>query len=77
MLRRLPIILATLAGGAVLVVMGPIALAVAFLRSSPDAPGPALGAQLFVAALALAAVALAAFAGWGAGRIVLRLLDRP
>ena len=76
MVRRLPLILGTVAGLAVLLVAGPVALAVALLRSSPDAQGPSLAAQLLIAALVLAAAAIAGAAVWGLTRLVLRLLRR-
>ena len=73
MLRRLPLILGAVASLAVLLVLGPVALAVALLRSSPDAQGPGLAAQIFVVLLALAVAALAGAAVWGFTHLVLRL----
>ena len=76
MLRRLPLIAGAIAGLAALLLVGPVALAVALLRSSPGADGPTPAARLFIAVLAVAAVALAALAGWGLGRLALRLFRR-
>jgi hypothetical protein len=76
MLRRLPLILGTVTALAVLLVLGPIGLAVALLRSSPEAQGPSLAAQLSIAALVLAAVALAGAAVWGLTRLAVRLFRR-
>ena len=74
MLRRLPVVAGLLAALAALVLVGPVALAVALLRSSPEAQGPAVAAQLFIAAIAAALVALAGVAAWGLARLLLRLL---
>lgn len=76
MLRRLPLILGTGAAVAVLLVVGPVAVAVALMRSSPEAQGPDLSAKVFLAALVLAAAALAGMAVWGSARLILRLLRR-
>jgi hypothetical protein len=76
MIRRLPIILGVVAALAVLLALGPIALAVALLRSSPEAQGPSLAAQLFIAALVLAVAALAGAAVWGLTRLAVRLFRR-
>lgn len=76
MLRRLPLVLGLLAAAATLLLIGPVAVAVALLRSSSDAQGPSLAAQLFIAALVLALVAAAGFGAWGLARLVLRLLGR-
>lgn len=76
MLRRLPLFLGIAAALAVLLVAGPVAVAVALMRSSPEAKGPDLAAQLFFAALVLAAAALAGFAAWGLARLVMRLARR-
>lgn len=76
MLRRLPVILGSVAGLAVLLLAGPVAVAVALMRSSPDGRGPDLGAQLLIAALVLAAAALAGFASWALTRLVLRFARR-
>ena len=76
MLRRLPLRAGAVAGLAALLLLGPVALAVALLRSSPDAEGPALAAQLSIAVIVVAIVALAALAGWGLARLALHLLRR-
>jgi small neutral amino acid transporter SnatA (MarC family) len=76
MVHRLPLILGLLAGLAMLLLVGPVAVAVALMRSSPEARGPDLAAQLFIAALALAAALLAGFAAWALARLFLRLLGR-
>ena len=73
MLRRLPLVTGLLAALAALAAVGPVALAVALLRSSPEAQGPTLAAQLFISAVAAALVALAGVAAWGAARLLLRL----
>ena len=76
MLRRLPLLLGLAAALAVLVLIGPVAVAVALMRSSPEAQGPDLAAQIFVAALVLGAAALAGFAIWGLASLLMRLLRR-
>jgi hypothetical protein len=76
MLRRLPLFLGIAAALAVLLLAGPVAVAVALMRSSPEARGPDLAAQLFIAALVLAAAALAGFSVWGLARLVTRLARR-
>lgn len=76
MARRLPLIMAALAAVAALLLVGPVAVAVALLRSSSDARGPTLAAQIVIALLVLAIAALAAAAAWGLTRLVLRLFRR-
>lgn len=76
MLRRLPLILGSLSALAALLVLGPIALAVALLRSSPEAQGPTLAAQIFIAVLVLTVAALAGAAVWGLAHLVVRLFRR-
>ncbi|HYD38670.1 MAG TPA: hypothetical protein VEA60_13720 [Allosphingosinicella sp.] len=76
MLRRLPLVLGIAAALAVLLLVGPVALAVALMRSSPAAQGPDLAAQIFIAALTLAAASVAGFAVWGLARLVARLARR-
>jgi hypothetical protein len=76
MVRRLPLILGAIAALAALLVFGPVAVAVALLRSSSDVRGPTLAVQVLIALVVLAVVALAGFAAWGLTRLVLRLLDR-
>ncbi|HEX8261860.1 MAG TPA: hypothetical protein VF547_03190 [Allosphingosinicella sp.] len=76
MLRRLPLVAGLVAALAALVLVGPVAVAVALLRSSSDAQGPSLAAQLLIAVLVLAVAALAGFAAWGLARLVLRLVGR-
>ena len=76
MLRRLPLILGVLAALAALVLIGPVAVAMAMLRSSPEAQGPGLAAQILLALLVLVLTALAGFLVWGATRLILRALAR-
>lgn len=76
MIRRLPLIFGALAALAALLVVGPVAIAVALLRSSPEAQGPDLAAQLFIGVLVLAVAALAGAVAWGLAHLVLRLLRR-
>ena len=76
MLRRLPLVLALLAGLAAFLTLGPVAAAVLLLRSTSDAQGPTLGAHILIALIFLAVTALAAFAGWGVGRLLQRLAGR-
>jgi lysylphosphatidylglycerol synthetase-like protein (DUF2156 family) len=76
MVRRLPLILGLLAALATLLLIGPVAVAVALLRSSSDAQGPSLAAQVFIGISVAAAAALAGAAVWGLARLVLRLLRR-
>ncbi|HEX8623559.1 MAG TPA: hypothetical protein VF782_00630 [Allosphingosinicella sp.] len=73
MVRRLPLILGAAAALAVLPLIGPVALAVALLRSSPDAQGPSLAAQILMLMLVLAVTALAGAAVWGLTHLALRL----
>ncbi len=76
MLRRLPLLLGLLAAAATLLLVGPVAVAVALLRSSSDAQGPTPAAQLFIAAFVLVLAASAGFGAWGLARLVLRLIGR-
>jgi small neutral amino acid transporter SnatA (MarC family) len=76
MMRRLPMMLGALAALATLLLVGPVAVAVVLLRSSSDAHGPTLAAQIFIAVLVVGLCALAFGAAWGLTRLVLRLLDR-
>ncbi|MGZ8285237.1 MAG: hypothetical protein ACXW27_13075 [Allosphingosinicella sp.] len=76
MARRLPLILGALAALAALLAVGPVAVAVALLRSSSDAQGPTLAAQIFIGILVLVLTALAGAAVWGLTHLVLRLLRR-
>lgn len=76
MIRRLPLIFGALAALAALLVVGPVAIAVALLRSSPEARGPDLAAQLLIGVLVLAVAALAGAAAWGLTHLLLRLLRR-
>lgn len=76
MLKRLPLILGSLAGLAGLLTLGPVAVAVLLLRSSSDAHGPTLGAHILIGAVVIAVTALAALAGWTLGRLVRRLLHK-
>jgi hypothetical protein len=73
MLRRLPVVLGAIAALAALLALGPVAVAVALLRSSPDAQGPALAAQILIGIAVAAVAALAGAATWGLTRLVLRL----
>jgi hypothetical protein len=76
MLRRLPLILGSAAAVGALLLVGPVAVAVALLRSSSDAQGPGLEAQILIGALVLAVAALAGTAAWALTRLVLRLFRR-
>ena len=75
-MRRLPLLLGLLAAAAVLLLVGPVAIAMTLLRSSPGSPGPDLAAQIFILAFVLALAAAAAAIAWGLARLVLRLLGR-
>jgi hypothetical protein len=76
LMRRLPLILGVAAGGAVLLLFGPIAVAVVLLRSSNDAVGPGLSVQLFIAVFVLSVSAAAGLATAWLVRLLLRLLRR-
>lgn len=76
MVRRLPVILGAIAALAALLVVGPVAVAVALLRSSSDAEGPSLAAQIFIGGLVLAVAFFAGAAAWGLTRLLLRLFRR-
>lgn len=76
MLRRLPLILGSLASLAVLLFVGPVAVAVMLLRSSSDAEGPHPAAQIFIALLVLALTVSAFFLVSWLTRLVLRLSGR-
>ena len=76
MLRRLPLIVGAIAGLAALLLVGPVAVAVALLRSSSDAAGPTPAAQILIAVLVVAVTAVAGLAGWGLARLALRLARR-
>lgn len=76
MVRRLPLVFGIVAALATLLIVGPVAVAVALLRSSSDAQGPSLAAQILIAVLVLALAAFAGGIAWGLTRLVLRLLGR-
>ena len=76
MIRRLPLIVGAVAALAALLLLGPVAIAVALLRSSSDAHGPSLAAQILIFLIVLGLAALAGFIGWGATRLVLKALGR-
>ena len=76
MIRRLPLIAGSAAALAALLLVVPVGVAVALLRSSPDLQGPAVAAQIFIAFLVLAVAALAAAAAWGLTHLLLRLFRR-
>ena len=76
MLRRLPLILGAVAAAAVLLLVGPVAVAVLMLRSSSDAQGPTLAAHLIIGAVVLGIAALAGLAAWALTRLALRLFGR-
>jgi small neutral amino acid transporter SnatA (MarC family) len=76
MLRRLPLLLGLLAAAAILLLVGPVAIAMALLRSSPESPGPDLAAQLLLLAFVLTLAAAAGAIAWGLARLVVRLLGR-
>jgi hypothetical protein len=76
MLRRLPLVLGAVAGLAALLLVAPVGVAVALLRSSADSQAPDLAAQILIGLLVLAVAALAGAAVWGLTHLVLRLLRR-
>jgi hypothetical protein len=76
MARRLPLVMAALAALAALLTLGPVAVAVVLLRSSSDAQGPSLAAQILIALLVLGLALIAGAAAWGLTRLVLRLFRR-
>lgn len=76
MKSRLPRILGIAAGAATLLVVGPVALAMALLRSSPEAEGPTLAARIFIALFVLVLTLAAGFAAAGLTRLALRLFGR-
>lgn len=76
MVRRLPLILGIAAALSVLLLLGPVAIAVALMRSSPEAQAPDLAARLVIGVLVLAAAALAGVAIGGLARLVMRLARR-
>ena len=75
-MRRLPLILGSLAAAAAILLLGPIAVAVLLLRSSSDAHGPSLGAHLLIGGAVVAIAALAFILAWGLTRLVQRLTGR-
>lgn len=76
MARRLALIVGVIAATTTLLLVGPVAVAVMLLRSSSDGQGPTLAAQIFIALLVFALVALAGLAAWALTRLVLRLFGR-
>ena len=76
MARRLALIVGVIAATTTLLLVGPVAVAVMLLRSSSDAQGPTLAAQIFIALLVVALVSLVGFAAWALTRLVLRLFGR-
>ena len=74
--RRLPRLLGLAAGLLALLLIGPVALAVALMRSSPEAAGAHPAAQAFIAFLAVAGAALVGCAVWLVSALVLRLLGK-
>ena len=75
-LRRLPAILGVIASLATLVLIGPVAVAVVLLRSSSDAQGPHIAAQVLIAFLLIALAAAAYFLVSRLTRFILRLAGR-
>jgi hypothetical protein len=76
MIRRFPLIAGIAGALAALLLVGPVGVAVALLRSSADVRGPTVAAQIFIAFLVLAVTALAGAAAWGLTHLVLRLFRR-
>ena len=75
-MRRLPLILGIVAALLTLLLIGPVAVAVMLLRSSSDAQGPTIAAQIFIVAIVAILAALAGLAAWGLARLVIRLRGR-
>jgi hypothetical protein len=73
---RLPAILGWIAGLAMLLFLGPIGLAVALLRSGPEAAGADPAAKIFIALLVLVASALTGLAAYVLARLASRLFRR-
>jgi hypothetical protein len=67
---------AVLAGGAALLGLGPVAVAVVMLRCCDDAAGPTAGAWLVLGTVLAALVALAALLGALLARLARRALAR-
>jgi hypothetical protein len=75
-MTRLPSILFWIAFAAVLILLGPIGLAVAMLDSRPGGGGADWEAKLLIALLVLGAAFLTAFLVRALARLVLRLAGR-
>ncbi|HET9428638.1 MAG TPA: hypothetical protein VFO69_09795 [Allosphingosinicella sp.] len=71
-MRRLPLILGLAAALAALLLVAPVAVAVVLLRSSSDAYGPSIWAQILIAVLVAALVAAAGIGVWAVARYIVR-----
>ena len=65
-----------LAALAAFLLVAPVAVAVALLRSSSDSEGPSVVAQIFIAGLVVVIVAAAGLAAWAISRFIARRFGR-
>lgn len=75
-MKRLPIVLGVLAALAAFLLVAPVAVAVALLRSSSDSTGPSVAAQIFIVVLVAAIVAGAGLAAWAITGFLVRRFGR-
>lgn len=75
-MKRLPIVLGVLAALAACLLVAPVAVAVALLRSSSDSAGPSVAAQIFIAGLVIAIVAGAGLVAWAVTRFLVGRFGR-
>ena len=75
-MKRLPAIFGAIAALAAFLIVAPVAVAVALLRSSSDAAGPSLAAQILITVLVIFIVAAAGLGGWALTRFILRFLGK-
>ncbi len=75
-MRHLPIIFAAIASLLTLLLVAPVAIAVALLRSSSDAQGPSLVAQISIALMVVALVSGAGLLVWRVTRFLVRRSSR-
>ena len=71
-MNRLPLVLGVLAALAAFLLVAPVAVAVALLRSSSDSEGPSVAAQFFITGLVVAIVAGAGLGAWAISRFLVR-----
>ena len=71
-LRRLPLILGALGAFAALLLLAPIAVAVILLRSSSDAHGPDVAAQILIILVVVTIVVVCGIAAWAIARFLVR-----